>query len=198
MHTRFRSWVRFVVRVPLCVLLAGPLFAATATEGDYVIKNFTFTSGQSLPELRIHYHTIGKPVRDAKGMVRNAVLIGHGTGGSGDGFLARISDSPMIGVSPLSATPGQVQFRYVQGGPPLATQNVQLSGDSIPFTVSSDAAWVTVNPQTGVAPATLAIGAVRRTKLTEPLLLVRLRDLRSRLSAIGYRLIVKSAIMEAR
>ena len=56
-------------------------------EGDYVIKNFTFTSGETLPELRIHYHTLGKPSKDAKGMVRNAVLIGHGTGGSGDGFL---------------------------------------------------------------------------------------------------------------
>jgi homoserine O-acetyltransferase len=56
-------------------------------EGDYVIKNFTFTSGETLPELRIHYHTLGKPSKDAKGTVRNAVLIGHGTGGSGDGFL---------------------------------------------------------------------------------------------------------------
>jgi uncharacterized protein (TIGR03437 family) len=91
--------------------------------------------------------------------VKNAFQSAYG--GSGDGFLARISDSSVIGVSPLSATPSQVQFRYVQGGPPIATQNVQLAGDNVPFTVSSDAAWITVNPQTGVAPATLSIGATQ-------------------------------------
>jgi homoserine O-acetyltransferase/O-succinyltransferase len=57
-------------------------------EGDYIIKNFRFTSGEVLPELRMHYRTLGKPQHDAKGMVRNAVLIIHGTGGSGAVFLA--------------------------------------------------------------------------------------------------------------
>jgi homoserine O-acetyltransferase/O-succinyltransferase len=57
-------------------------------EGDYVIKNFVFTAGQTLPELRIHYRTLGKPVKDSHGMVSNAVVIGHGTGGSGGGFLS--------------------------------------------------------------------------------------------------------------
>jgi homoserine O-acetyltransferase/O-succinyltransferase len=66
---------------------AEPSAYPTPAQGDYVIKNFTFTSGETLPELRIHYYTLGHPVRDAKGMVRNAVLIDHGTGGSGDGFL---------------------------------------------------------------------------------------------------------------
>ena len=65
-------------------LVAGQTFAA---EGDYVIRNFTFTSGETLPELRIHYRTLGKPTKDAHGMVRNAVLIGHGTGGTGAAFL---------------------------------------------------------------------------------------------------------------
>lgn len=66
---------------------AAPMAYPTPTEGDYVIKNFTFASGQALPELRIHYYTLGKPVRDAHGMVVNAVLIGHGTTGSGGNFL---------------------------------------------------------------------------------------------------------------
>ena len=42
-------------------------------EGDYVIANFHFHSGEVLPELKIHYRTIGTPVRDASGVVRNAV-----------------------------------------------------------------------------------------------------------------------------
>lgn len=56
-------------------------------EGDFILKNFQFGSGEKLPELRIHYRTLGKPERDAQGVVRNAVLITHGTGGSGAQFL---------------------------------------------------------------------------------------------------------------
>lgn len=55
-------------------------------QADYVLKNFSFTSGESLPELKIHYRTLGKPQRDAQGVVRNAVLITHGTGGAGTQF----------------------------------------------------------------------------------------------------------------
>jgi len=57
-------------------------------EGDYVIQNFHFRSGETLPELRIHYRTIGILARDSAGVTRNAVLIGHGTGGSGTQFLS--------------------------------------------------------------------------------------------------------------
>jgi homoserine O-acetyltransferase len=56
--------------------------------GDFVIKNFRFTSGDVLPVLRLHYRTLGKPRRDANGLVRNAVLILHGTGGSSAQFEA--------------------------------------------------------------------------------------------------------------
>src|SRR5687767_5875051 len=57
-----------------------------AVHGDFVIKNFRFTSGEVLPALRLHYRTLGTPERDAKGQVRNAVLIMHGTGGTGAQF----------------------------------------------------------------------------------------------------------------
>ena len=56
-------------------------------EGDFTISNFTFRSGETLPRLRIHYTTLGKPTRDARGRVTNAVLILHGTGGDGHQFL---------------------------------------------------------------------------------------------------------------
>ena len=62
---------------------AGP----QAVEGDVVVKNFRFTSNEVLPELRLHYRTLGKLERDAQGQARNAVLIMHGTGGSGAQFL---------------------------------------------------------------------------------------------------------------
>lgn len=57
-------------------------------EGDYVIQNFHFRSGEVLPELKIHYRTIGTPKMSSSGVVQNAVLIGHGTGGAGTQFLS--------------------------------------------------------------------------------------------------------------
>src|SRR5712664_2058288 len=60
---------------------------ATPIEGDYVIHDFHFASGESLPELRLHYTFLGKPRRDSHGRVSNAVLILHGTGGSGRSLL---------------------------------------------------------------------------------------------------------------
>jgi len=56
-------------------------------EGDYVLHDFHFASGETLPELRIHYTYLGKPKRDALGRVTNAVLIMHGTGGSGRSLI---------------------------------------------------------------------------------------------------------------
>ena len=79
--------------VPGMTLLlgAGPARAADyppPSEGDFVLRDFRFTSGETLPELRLHYRTFGTPRRDAQGVVRNAVLIVHGTGGHG-GSLVR-------------------------------------------------------------------------------------------------------------
>ena len=56
-------------------------------EADFVVKDYRFANGATLPELRLHYRTIGTPRKSADGVVRNAVLILHGTGGTGRGFL---------------------------------------------------------------------------------------------------------------
>lgn len=60
----------------------------TSTESDYSIKNFKFETGDVLPQLTIHYTTLGQPVKDKNGMVINAILIMHGTTGNGRGFLS--------------------------------------------------------------------------------------------------------------
>jgi homoserine O-acetyltransferase/O-succinyltransferase len=65
----------------------APAGGATPTEGDYVVRDFHFASGETLPELRLHYTILGKPRRDSHGRVNNAVLILHGTGGSGRSLL---------------------------------------------------------------------------------------------------------------
>jgi len=56
-------------------------------EADFVIHNFHFQSGETMPEVRLHYTTLGTPVKDARGRTTNAVLILHGTSGSGKTFL---------------------------------------------------------------------------------------------------------------
>jgi homoserine O-acetyltransferase len=84
----------------LILLFAFPVLAQQTTsttpaysgpkpvEGDYVSHDFHFRSGEQLKELRLHYRTIGTAQHDASGVVRNAVLILHGTGGAGTQFLS--------------------------------------------------------------------------------------------------------------
>jgi homoserine O-acetyltransferase len=90
----------------ICVLTSLPSAGQQAaipatTEGDYVVKNFKFRSGESLPEMRLHYTTLGKPARDAQGRVTNAVLILHGTGGTGHQFLSPIFAGELFGPGQL-------------------------------------------------------------------------------------------------
>ena len=77
----------FALVVSLGMALAGGDYPAPI-EGDYVAKDFTFASGETIDELRIHYRTIGTLKRDASGHATNAVLITHGTTGSGASFLS--------------------------------------------------------------------------------------------------------------
>jgi homoserine O-acetyltransferase len=84
------SLIRTTVLAALLLAAPVPLRAADypkPAEGDHVLRDFRFASGQTLPELRIHYRTLGGPERDEKGVVRNAVLILHGTTGQGGNFI---------------------------------------------------------------------------------------------------------------
>jgi homoserine O-acetyltransferase len=69
------------------IAAAAPAPELRVLEGDYVIRDFHFASGETLPELRLHYTYLGKPQKDAQGRVTNAVLILHGTGGSGRSLI---------------------------------------------------------------------------------------------------------------
>jgi homoserine O-acetyltransferase/O-succinyltransferase len=78
--------------------------APAPVEGHFVIRDYRFASGETLPELRLHYRTYGTPERDAQGVVRNAVLIMHGTGGSGAQFTGRNFAGELFGPGqPLDA-----------------------------------------------------------------------------------------------
>jgi homoserine O-acetyltransferase len=92
----------------LSILAANLALAAdypAPTEGDYTIRDFKFASGETLPELRLHYRTLGKPEKDAQGKTTNAVLIMHGTTGSGAQFIRPEFAGELFGKDqPLDAT----------------------------------------------------------------------------------------------
>src|SRR5688572_24142661 len=83
---------------------AAPVGQAGATEHDAVIRDFTFTSGEKLDEVRLHYRTLGTLQKDAQGRPTNAVLIPHGTGGTGAQFLSPQFAKELYGAGQLLDT----------------------------------------------------------------------------------------------
>ena len=76
----------------LSALIASPAahaqdWAAQAQQHDIDLKDFHFADGEALPQLRMHTMTLGQPHRGADGAIDNAVLILHGTGGTGAAVL---------------------------------------------------------------------------------------------------------------
>src|SRR5436190_565768 len=105
------SWYRAVLVTMLlttssfCWAQQAPRRYANQFEGDWTVPDFTFHSGYKLPQLRLHYITLGSPERDAAGHVRNAVLMLHGTGGIGRNFLSAEFGGELFGKGqPLDAT----------------------------------------------------------------------------------------------
>ncbi|MGH9496217.1 MAG: alpha/beta fold hydrolase [Candidatus Sulfotelmatobacter sp.] len=99
-----KSWLRVALISAICGFAGGKALVAqqpVTQEGDYIARNFVFRPGETLPELRLHYATLVKPVRDAQGRVTNAVLILHGTGGMGRGFLLPIYAGELFGPGQL-------------------------------------------------------------------------------------------------
>lgn len=102
---------RAIIMTLAFLLASGPLAvaqnAANASpqwpthEGDFVVRNFHFRDGETLQNLRLHYTTLGTPERDAQGRVTNAVLIMHGTGGTGHQFLRPVFAGVLFGPGQL-------------------------------------------------------------------------------------------------
>lgn len=98
----------FTAAIALAFLFAANNGAAAdypaPVEGDCVIRDFKFATGETLAELKIHYRTIGKLQKDANGRATNAVLITHGTTGSGAQFIRPEFAGELFGAGqPLDA-----------------------------------------------------------------------------------------------
>jgi homoserine O-acetyltransferase/O-succinyltransferase len=103
-----------IMRVLAALLLAVAFGSASAQqvaagdatwpapqEGDFIVHDFHFQSGETLPEVRMHYTTLGKPVKNASGRTTNAVLVLHGTGGNGHSLLRPIFAGVLFGPGQL-------------------------------------------------------------------------------------------------
>src|ERR1700683_3737621 len=113
LHHSAAMRIHFFILIALSLVLSPALAEESAKpagtplggiESNYSIKDFHFSDGETLPELRIHYRTLGKPI-SSSGHVQNAVLLLHGTSSTGDAFLAQGFRSPMFGPGqPLDAS----------------------------------------------------------------------------------------------
>jgi homoserine O-acetyltransferase/O-succinyltransferase len=103
-YSMLRRFAFLIFLVAAASEISAADYSAPA-EGDYTIRDFKFASGEILPELRIHYRTLGKAEKDAQGETRNAVLIMHGTTGSGAQFIRPEFAGELFGKDqPLDAT----------------------------------------------------------------------------------------------
>jgi len=103
-YSMLRRFAFLIFLVAAASEISAADYSAPA-EGDYTIRDFKFASGEILPELRIHYRTLGKAEKDAQGETRNAVLITHGTTGSGAQFIRPEFAGELFGKDqPLDAT----------------------------------------------------------------------------------------------
>ncbi len=91
-----------VLLLAVCTALAARAADYPAPkDGTFVVKDFQFKSGERLAEVRLHYYTLGSPQKDPSGTIRNAVLILHGTGGTGKQFLTPNFGGELFGPGEL-------------------------------------------------------------------------------------------------
>ena len=105
-ESRIKGRVRKLLRCIVASLVGAHAVGAQQPHAgaNYTVHDFKFADGSSLPDLRIHYIALGSPKRDANGVVRNAVLILHGTTGSGGGFMSRNFAGELFGPGQLLDT----------------------------------------------------------------------------------------------
>jgi homoserine O-acetyltransferase len=103
--------VRPVLAALAGLLLAVPVGAAETTqwpnqkEADFVIDDFRFADGETLSELKLHYITLGTPRKNAAGEIGNAIVLLHGTSGTGKNWLMPSLAGELFGEGqPLDAS----------------------------------------------------------------------------------------------
>jgi homoserine O-acetyltransferase/O-succinyltransferase len=95
-----RNVTRLILLVALSTIAAHAQPTPTkwpTQDGTYTIRNFRFGTGETLPELKLHYLTLGQPHRDSAGHTDNAILLLHGTGGDAHSLLNPVFSDVLFG-----------------------------------------------------------------------------------------------------
>jgi homoserine O-acetyltransferase len=95
--TRCLSLLALLALVACAAPVAAQPSGSGITDGDYVIPSYRFRSGETLANVRLHYRTIGTPMRDARGKIRNGVLVMHGSSSDAGQVLAASFREPLVG-----------------------------------------------------------------------------------------------------
>src|SRR6187200_584286 len=87
-----------LIGVNTAVQLAAQSPLPDRKEGDYIVRNYKFRSGETLPEVKLHYTTVGTPIRDSRSKIRNGILIMHGSSSPASQVLAASFTGPLVGA----------------------------------------------------------------------------------------------------
>src|SRR6476661_166993 len=105
------SWYLFVGVALVAAAVIPAAAQSSEGEGDFVIPSYRFRSGETLQNLRLHYRTIGTPMRDGRGKIRNGVLVMHGSSSDAGQVLAKSIKDPLVGAG-LPLDPGKYFLIY--------------------------------------------------------------------------------------
>src|SRR6187401_1848325 len=96
---RFTTLLRYALGLVVLVSAGGAVMAQPEPQrGDYIIKDFRFQSGEVMPELKLHYQTIGAPTGEP-------VLVLHGSSGSSQTMMGKNFAGELFGPGqPLDAS----------------------------------------------------------------------------------------------
>lgn len=132
-----------------------------ATEGDFAIKDYKFASGETLPEVKLHYRTFGVPTRDAQGRINNAVLLLHGTTGSGVQFLSPTLAGELFGLGqPIDTTKFYVIVpdSIGRGKSSRPSEGLRMNFPRYGYTDAADLQYRLVSEKLGVTHLRLILG----------------------------------------
>ena len=99
LRVKFATWL--FALLPVLGYAQAVAELPPSAQGDYIARDFRFKSGEMLAEVKLHYTTFGQPIRDTQGRVTNAVLLLHGTGGSGQSLMRPIFANVLFGPGQL-------------------------------------------------------------------------------------------------
>lgn len=98
--------ISFLSSLAAVAIFSSPAAAqiSGAKEAEVSLTEFVFSTGEKLSEVKIHYTSLGTPKRDKDGSINNAVMILHGTGGTGKQFFQPQFANELFGPGQLLDT----------------------------------------------------------------------------------------------